>query len=584
MTYTYIDKLSHVHDGEFIKLVKVYRASVWKICRNEVKIFIILFLILTIIFNVFSFFNLTENIRHFSNIFQDYQNTLTPSITFVLGFYVSIVVQRWWEQWQKITYNDRIAHNILTTIKKNDEYSRKVRRSLMRYIHLGQILIYRIISSTVADRYPTYDSMIDDGVMTLDEKRILLKIKTVHEKFWLPFAWFSNLSAQAYDMGYVRSAVGFKEMIHEMSDVFTNLEKLVGYDWVNIPLVYTQTVILAVWTYLIFTLFGSRYLDLVGIWRVIFDDGGDGSSALSLETTANVTDFSRSVRNPLTMNLDTIQSSSPIVANPVSDANTNTNTDPITNTDWLSHSQTLGGPKVIFLHLLEITFDLTKFLIKFVFFMGWLKVAEQLINPFGFDDDDFELNQVIDRNFEVGMRIVDDCLEIFPKLEKDKFFNRDNYHHMHGVETSTRELYHGSQKYRIYNVDHLENVKNDNEKKKRYKIDLAKEENNHIKRRCSLKQISFTAIENMKYMQKIEFGSGIPVNVVANESRQENENDSEPKSLPIIRNPAHENDRSRIKSDPEKSLTPINELGTNFETKLENNFAASVNDLESYHR
>ena len=132
--------------------------------------------------------------------------------------------------------------------------------------------------------------MIDDGVMTLDEKRILLKIKTVHEKFWLPFAWFSNLSAQAYDMGYVRSAVGFKEMIHEMSDVFTNLEKLVGYDWVNIPLVYTQTVILAVWTYLIFTLFGSRYLDLVGIWRVIFEGGDDGGSALSLET-ANLTDF-----------------------------------------------------------------------------------------------------------------------------------------------------------------------------------------------------------------------------------------------------------------------------------------------------
>lgn len=78
-------------------------------------------------------------------------------------------------------------------------------------------------------------------------------------------------------------------------------------------------------------------------------------------------------------------------------------------------------------------------IVEFFFYMGWLKVAQALINPFGDDDDDFEVMWMIDRHIQVSCNIlyskfhevfcqicyllVDKVHQDHPKLMKDVYWD-----------------------------------------------------------------------------------------------------------------------------------------------------------------
>eukprot|EP00092_Neocalanus_flemingeri_P008253 GFUD01008899.1.p1 GENE.GFUD01008899.1~~GFUD01008899.1.p1 ORF type:complete len:268 (+),score=63.43 GFUD01008899.1:443-1246(+) len=59
---------------------------------------------------------------------------------------------------------------------------------------------------------------------------------------------------------------------------------------------------------------------------------------------------------------------------------------------------------------------------NFLFYFGWLNVAETLYNPFGCDDDDFDLIGLINRHLKVASKIVDEGKD-FPEIRDDEFWN-----------------------------------------------------------------------------------------------------------------------------------------------------------------
>lgn len=56
-------------------------------------------------------------------------------------------------------------------------------------------------------------------------------------------------------------------------------------------------------------------------------------------------------------------------------------------------------------------------IIEFLFLVGWLRSAEVMINPFGSDDDDFDLDLLIERNFYISFNIVEWAIRRKPKKE-----------------------------------------------------------------------------------------------------------------------------------------------------------------------
>ncbi|VDK57926.1 unnamed protein product [Anisakis simplex] len=74
-------------------------------------------------------------------------------------------------------------------------------------------------------------------------------------------------------------------------------------------------------------------------------------------------------------------------------------------------------------------------MMEFLILVGWMKVAEGLLNPFGEDDDDFECNYLLDKNLATALCIVDDASNDAPRLEKDMFWSSDKVEPMYSKES-----------------------------------------------------------------------------------------------------------------------------------------------------
>uniref|UniRef100_A0A8D2NI50 Bestrophin homolog n=1 Tax=Zosterops lateralis melanops TaxID=1220523 RepID=A0A8D2NI50_ZOSLA len=339
MTVTYSSKVANATFFGFHRLLLRWKGSIYKLLYREFIVFATLYTAISVLYRFF----LTGSQKRFFEKLSIYCDKYAEQIpvTFVLGFYVTLVVNRWWNQFVNLPWPDRLMLLISSCVQGRDEYGRLLRRTLMRYVNLTSLLIFRSVSTAVYKRFPTMDHVVGAGFMTKYERKLFDDLKSPHLKYWVPFVWFGNLASKARKEGRIRDSVDLQTLMNEMNKYRSWCSLLFGYDWVGIPLVYTQVVTLAVYTFFFACLIGRQFLDT--------DQGYQG-------------------------------------------------------------------------HDLDIYIPIFT-LLQFFFYAGWLKVAEQLINPFGEDDDDFETNWCIDRNLQVSLLAVDEMHMNLPRMEKDIYWN-----------------------------------------------------------------------------------------------------------------------------------------------------------------
>ncbi|VDN84675.1 unnamed protein product [Brugia pahangi] len=366
MTVQYNLDVSTSRPWTLFKLLFRWRGSIWKSVTLELFVWLLLFAVISLIYRVFV---------HYCDEKLDY-----IPLNFMLGFFVTIVVSRWINFFVNIGYIDKfvsgiyffyvivqksvskavnllsmliysIALMVAAYVKGSDDWARMLRRNIIRYCVLSQALVFRDISMRVRKRFPTIEALVAAGFMMKHEKEKYDAIQYRYAKYWMPFQWALSLCQEARNQQKISSDI----LLEKVGEFRTNLAILCNFDWVPLPIMYPQLIVLAVHTYFLVGAIARQYI------------------------------ISENAKNKSTLD--------------------------------------------IYLPVMTI--------IQFVFYMGWLKVAEAMLNPFGEDDDDFECNFLLDKN--LSLTIVDDGCNKIPALLKDVFWSETEIEPLYSAESARGE-------------------------------------------------------------------------------------------------------------------------------------------------
>lgn len=240
---------------EFLRLLARWRGSVYKLLWKDLTIFLSIYYLLHILY-------MSELSPEHRKIFEalvyycSQYGTYIP-LSFVLGFFVSNVMTRWWNQYQTIPWPTTIAVYVSSTIHGYDEVGRAMRRTIMRYVCLSLTMVLRVLSPRLKKRFPRMADFVEAGFLHENELAI---IEDMERKFpgygknFMPIVWAAGIVTRARKEGRINDDYAAMTIIEALNSFRGSCGVLMTYNTITIPLVYTQVVTLAVYAYFLVSL------------------------------------------------------------------------------------------------------------------------------------------------------------------------------------------------------------------------------------------------------------------------------------------------------------------------------------------
>ncbi|RCN45954.1 bestrophin-1 domain protein [Ancylostoma caninum] len=207
MTVSYNLDVSSISGSSFIKLLFRWRGSIWKFVIVDLSLWICGYYI------IFCIYRYAMN-REAQIVFEkvaahcDKKLDYIP-LTFMLGFFVTVVIDRWRNIFNNMGYIENIALSLSTLLRGDSKEVVLMRRTIIRYLVVSQILAFRDISMRVRRRFPNMESMVTaeqiSGFLHEHEKGDLNKIsiQPVYKKYWATVNWALTLCHRAHKQGLI---------------------------------------------------------------------------------------------------------------------------------------------------------------------------------------------------------------------------------------------------------------------------------------------------------------------------------------------------------------------------------------------
>ncbi|KAI6236174.1 Bestrophin/UPF0187 family-containing protein [Aphelenchoides besseyi] len=235
-----------------------WRASVWKSIAWDVIVWSSAYVLINVFLRQFCNDSQQANFKLFQTNLSERMKSYP--MVFMLGFFSNVIFNRWVSIFQYIGFVDSLALAVASNVKGTDTETRILKRNIIRYCVLSQSLLFRDISLQARKRFPDVESLIDCGLMTTTEHDIYVARNLPISKFWIPIQWALNLVVKAREDGKIVADMVMWNIQEKIRDFRNNLHKLAQYDWVPVPLAYSQIIWIAIRCYFGLTLITAQIL------------------------------------------------------------------------------------------------------------------------------------------------------------------------------------------------------------------------------------------------------------------------------------------------------------------------------------